>query len=105
LHVSTWKWHLLGPSPVWLTVLGASWHADPTAAKKQLAPYEANHAGTVHQDHQGYPTVMLRVPVGADRVAVIGSVLDQLREIGDVVVPLGLEAKDAGAPPDEGLPG
>ena len=100
LHASTYKWTLLGSSPLWLTVFGSNWTSDPTPARKLLAAYEAANIGSVHQDHKGYATVMLCVPVGAERVEVIMSALDQLREIGEVVAPLGEGARDV--PPPEG---
>jgi hypothetical protein len=100
LHASTHKWTQLGSSPLWLTVFGSNWTSDPTPARKLLASYEAANPGSVHQDHKGYATVMLRVPVGAERVDVIMSALDQLRQIGELVAPLGEGARDV--PPPEG---
>jgi hypothetical protein len=101
LHVSTYKWTLLGPSPLWLTVYGASWTSDPTAAKRLLAGYETGHRGSVHQDAKGYPTVMLRVPIGAERIGVLSAALDQLRTIGEIVAPLGEGARDLPPPEPE----
>lgn len=100
LHASTNKWTLLGSSPLWLTVFGSNWTSDPTPARRLLTSYEAANPGSVHQDYKGYATVMLRVPVGAERIEVIASTLDQLRAIGEVVAPLGEGAKDV--PPPEG---
>jgi hypothetical protein len=100
LHVSTYKWTLLGSSPLWLTVFGSNWASDPAPARHLLTPYETANPGSVQQDHKGYATVMLRVQVGAERGDVIAAALDQLRAIGEFVAPLGEGAKDL--PPPEG---
>jgi hypothetical protein len=100
LHASTYKWTLLGSSPLWLTVFGSNWTSDPAPARKLLATYETANPGSVQQDHNGYATVMLRVPVGAERGDVVASALDQLRAIGEIIAPLGEGARDV--PPPEG---
>lgn len=102
LHVSTWKWHLLGPSPVWLTLHGKAWHADPGPTKRLLASFAHANPDTVYEDHEGLATVMLRVPAGAEHVEVIGALLDQIRTLGDSVAPLGVGAKEVAPPPDDG---
>jgi hypothetical protein len=99
LHASTFQWTLLGPSPLWVTVYGSSWKSDPTIAWKQLAAYAATNPNTVHKDDAGYPTVMLRVAEGAERADVIMAALEQLRQIGEVIAPLGVGATDVGPPP------
>lgn len=99
LQVSTWKWTLLGPSPLWLTVYGATWQKGPPGiAKRQLAAFGLKHPGRLHEDRLGFPTILLRVPAGVERVKVIASVMDQLREIGEVIAPLGVGAKDDPVP-------
>jgi hypothetical protein len=45
---------------------------------------------------------MLRVAVGAERADVIMAALEQLRQIGEVIAPLGVGAKDVGPPPADG---
>ncbi len=105
LHVSTWKWTLLGPSPLWITVYGPNWQQGPVSVpKKQLAAFGMGNPGRLHEDRHGYPTVMLRVPVGVERVNVIAAQMDQLREIGEVIAPLAAGASDAkdDVPPVDG---
>jgi len=44
---------------------------------------------------------MLGVPAGAERIEVIAQAAGQLRELGEVIAPLGAGARDAAPPPDE----
>lgn len=102
-QVSTHKWTKLGPSPLWLTVFGPKWdESSPSLVKKQLAVYEAAAPGSLHQDYQGFPTVMLRVPVGGERHEVEAAVAEQIRRVGDVIASLGIEATDAAPPANDG---
>lgn len=102
LHVSTHKWTKLGSSPLWLTVFGPEWHAsNPSPVRKQLAAYEAAAPGSLHQDYQGFPTVMLRVPAGGERHEVEAAVVEQIRRVGEVIASLGTEATDAAPPSNE----
>lgn len=99
LQVSTWKWTKFAPSPVWLTVYGATWRGDRTPAKQRLAQYEVLNPGTVYVDHAGAPTVMLRVPTGADRPQVVETITAQLRELS--VLLAGLRTVGPAEPPPE----
>jgi hypothetical protein len=103
LHVSTHKWTRIGPSPLWLTVFGETWTGDPAPARKVLCAYEASNPGCVHSDYRGYATVMLRVPIGAEKTKLIAEVRDQVHEIGEVIAPLGVGAKDSPPPENAGV--
>jgi hypothetical protein len=105
LHVSTHKWTKLAPNPVWLTVYGREWDgSDPAPIKRLLLAFETNRPGTVHLDHRGFPTVIVRVRSGTERHELIQDLADQVRRIGDIVAPLGATPSDT-IPPGDGADG
>lgn len=106
IHVSTYKWTKLAPNPLWITVFGQNWRgSDPTVASKALVAYGIANPTLLHYDHGGFPTVLLRVPTGAERHEVVAAVADQIRQLAPAVAALaGTAPAKAPAPEAETLP-
>ncbi len=90
LHVSTRKWTKLAATPVWLTVYGSRWHdSDPGPAKRALVGFEGMEPRCLYEDRLGFPTIALRIPVGAEEHEVRAAISDQIRRIGDTIAAMG----------------
>ena len=101
LHVSTDKWTNLAPNPIWLTVYGSNWTTSGLEPiKRLLSTLETREPGTVHWDHDNFPTIMMRVRPGRERHEVVADLAEQVRGIGELLAPLGATPSSAD-PPNE----
>lgn len=89
------KWMKFAPTPLWITVYGVRWDKeDPSAARRTLASFESTNPPRMFIARDGFPTVALLVPVGADRDTVVRSLVEQVTQVADMVDPL----RSAGQP-------
>lgn len=101
IHVSTYKWTRLAPNPLWITIFGPSWrNTDPASVSKVLAAYGVENPGLLHHDATVSPTVLLRVPTGAERHEVVAAVADQVRHLAPSVAGLASTAPAKPAAPE-----
>lgn len=103
------KWMKFAPTPLWLSVYGVKWDAsDLAATRRALAPLESATPPRVFMAGDGFPTVALQVPVGAERDIVVKSLLDQVIVVADFLGSLGAVEQPAGGekdtPPDDASP-
>ncbi|WP_438013774.1 hypothetical protein WMF18_22880 [Sorangium sp. So ce315] len=100
------KWMKFAPTPLWLSVFGVRWDkSDASAVRRALAPLESANPPRMFMAGDGFPTVALEVRVGAERGAVVKSLLDQVNAVADLLGPLGSVEQPAGGekdtPPDD----
>lgn len=83
------KWMKYADTPLWCSVYGPNWRdSDPQLVRRALAPLEAAQPPRMFMANDGFPTVALRVPAGAERDDVIRVVTRQLAELGELIAPL-----------------
>ncbi|WP_437595669.1 hypothetical protein WMF28_24140 [Sorangium sp. So ce590] len=103
------KWMKFAPTPLWLSVYGVRWEkSDASTARRALAPLESVTPPRMFMAGDGFPTVALQVPVGAERDTVVKNLLDQVIVVADLLAPLGSVEQPAGGakdtPPDDAPP-
>lgn len=103
------KWMKFAPTPLWISVYGVWWGKEgPTAARRALAALESATPPRMFIAHDGFPTVPLMGPVGAELDTVVRRIVEQVTQVADLVLPLGAAGQPApgevDVPPNEAPP-
>ena len=83
-------WISKGISPLWLRYQGRNKgpeHHAFIANRSKFLSYESNIDGTMFLNDDGTPNFALSVPTGVDLDTVIGTLMDQIDEIVDLLQP------------------
>ncbi|WP_437933558.1 hypothetical protein [Sorangium sp. So ce341] len=95
------KWMKFAPTPLWLSVYGVRWdHSDASAVRRVLTPLEAAAPPRMFMMDDGFPTVALQMPIGAEHDAVEKSLIEQVVVVADLLAPLGAGEQPAAGEKD-----